>query len=1074
MDKLKIYGLLLFMASTVPCAAESEEAKGEALKAKHEKTVETITVKGCVLSARTKAPLPGAIVSAADIAGYSTLTDEEGRYEMQIPRFASALSVSASGYTPVRRGVNGQVEQRYVMLYPIQTGETYDVHTNITSPRKAEGFDYSSAITVEEEVQNRLGAQVHTVMRSGTPGVGGVMFIGGLNSLNAGAQPLIVVDGVIYDQQFNREALHSGFYNSILSNISPADIERVSVLQNGTALYGAKGANGVILVETRRGKSMATRITASLSAGVTMEPKYIDMMGAELYRSYASELLKTTGTTVTDFKFLNEDPAYYYYDQYHNETDWKEKVYRTAFTQNYGINVEGGDEVANYNLSLGYTDAQSTMEYNSMNRLNIRFNTDVRFSERLTARFDASFTNQSRNLRDDGAPEDYENGTPTSPSFLAYAKSPFLSPYVYAGGAVYENHLDVTDESYLDEALSGYTGYNYKLSNPYAIGEYGDAKNKNRFENSMLNVSLTPSYRIANGLTLSEHFSYNLISTNEKYYLPVNGVPDYYVKELAATRSNEVRSLAAKQHSIMSDTRLEWNRRYDAHSLHLFGGARINTENYSVTSQLGYNTGNDKTPFVHSGLMNAATTGGTDKWTNIAWYAQGSYNYLGRYYLQLNLTAETSSRFGDKADGLDLFGTRWGIFPGAQVGWELTSEPWLADVKGIDYLRLSAGFDVTGNDDVNYYASRSYFTSKKYLGSVLGLSFGNIGNPEIQWERTRRFNVSLAGTFFGNRLDVRLNAFSSKTDNLLTLQTLSYLTGLETNWRNGGSMTNKGYDLTLAGRLLTTRDWQWEASVSVGYYKNEITSLPSAEGYIDSQLYGATIRSQVGSAANVFYGYRTNGVFATSEQAAEAALYQVEEDGSYSYFKAGDMHFVDMDGNHRIDEKDRTVIGDPNPDWYGNISTSVSYKRLRLDVGFNYSLGGDIYNYMRSQLEGGSRFMNQTMAMTRRWHGEGHVTDVPQITFQDPMGNARFSDRWIEDGSYLKLKTVTLSYQLPVHSTFLQGMEFWVQGNNLFTLTEYLGGDPETAVTSAVIGQGIDTGLLPGCRSFVCGVKLKL
>ena len=192
------------------------------------------------------------------------------------------------------------------------------------------------------------------------------------------------------------------------------------------------------------------------------------------------------------------------------------------------------------------------------------------------------------------------------------------------------------------------------------------------------------------------------------------------------------------------------------------------------------------------------------------------------------------------------------------------------------------------------------------------------------------------------------------------------------------------------------------------------------------------------------------------------------------YFQAGDVCFADLDGNNRIDEADRTIIGDPNPDIYGNIFTSLHWKRFSLQAQLNYSLGNDIYNYQRAQLEGGQRFMNQTTAMTRRWHGEGHETDVPRIAFQDPMGNARFSDRWIEDGSYLRLKSVTLSYRLPVNSQFLQGLEFWVQGNNLLTFTNYLGADPETAITGSVIGQGIDTGLLPQSRSFLAGVKINL
>jgi TonB-linked SusC/RagA family outer membrane protein len=951
-----------------------------------------------------------------------------------------------------------------------------------------------SSLTIEEDIQRQLSSQVYTISRSGTPAIGSVMFIDGLNSINANAQPLIVVDGVIFDQQRSKLLLHSGFYNDLLAGISPADIERVTVLRNGTSLYGAKGSNGVILIETRRNKSMATRITASVSAGVTLEPRFINMMNAEQYRSYASELLKTTHTTAKDFKFLNEDPTYYYYRQYHSETDWREGVYRTAFTQNYGINIEGGDAVANYNLSLGYVNAQSTLDYNNMNRLNVRFNTDINFSDKFHTRFDASFSNLGRNLRDDGTPASYTDGPVSSPSFLAYAKSPFLSPYAYAGGNL-SGHLDVNDETYLDEALAGngsrltgygspLTGYSYKLANPYALNVYGDAENKNRFQNAMLNITVMPSYKFNASLSLREHFSYNLVSTNEKYYIPVYGVPDYYVQSLASTRQNEVRSLFSRQNSVMSDTRLQWSHRFDAHHFNAFGGVRINWENISTDNQLSYNTGNDKTPFTQSGPDSRAD-GSSDNWTNIAWYAQLQYDYLQRYDLQFNITAETSSDFGiDAADGLKAFGARWGLFPGMQLGWVISNEPWFRTAKGglqgkrggwLNYLRLHAGFDMTGNSDINHLAARSYFKSERYLDAVLGLNLGNIGNSRIQWERTRKLTLGLDSRFLAGRLSLSLNFFSSTTDNLLTLQSLSYLTGLQTNWSNGGTMTNKGIDASLGGRLITTRDWQWDVNVSMGHYKNKITELPGDQGFIDSEYYGATVRTAVGQAANVFYGYQTKGVFATSEQAAATGLYVLAENGvDRNYFKAGDMWFADLDGNGRIDQSDRTVIGNPNPDIYGNISSHLCWKRLSLLVQLNYAMGNDIYNYQRSQLEGGQRFMNQTTAMTRRWHGEGHLTDIPRITFQDPMGNARFSDRWIEDGSYLRLKSVTLSYRLPVNSQFLQGLEFWVQGNNLFTFTRYLGADPETAITGSVIGQGIDIGLLPQSRSFLAGVKINL
>ena len=1067
---------------------ETEEAEGEAtvttFKIKKQQ-YETRTVRGQVFDAATGQPISGAIVRAAEVEGYSVLTEDDGTYELKVPVFSTSVMVSTPDHNPVRIGLQKGEQQKNVELFSTLFDAEYTATTNNRGDRSMTDFTYTNALNIKEEIQKQLGGQVHTISRNGTPGVGSVMFMQGLNSLNANAQPLIVIDDVIIEQQYSRELLHEGFYNDILTSLNPSDIEKVTVMRNGTALYGARGGNGVILIQTRRNKSMATRITATVSAGVTLEPKYLSVMDANQYRGYASEMLGTTNTKLSTFRFLTEDPSDVYYQQYHQNTDWKDLVYRTAMTQKYGINVGGGDDVANYNLSVGYTTAQSSLKNNDMDRLNIRFNTDITLTKNFSIRFDASFANQTRNLRNDGTPANYDEGTPTSPSFLAYVKSPFMSPqsYSYVTQSFSQDHLDISAETYLKEALATYSDYNWRLANPAAILEYGESEVKNRFENSMLNLSVKPKFQINPNLYVSEHFSYNLVNTSEMYYIPINGVPNYYVTAVDEYVTNEVRALTSKQNSVMSDTRIDWNKRYDAHSLHLFGGARINWESYTRNAKLGYNTGSDKTPFMHAGLRNASDEGDNEDWNSLDWYAQAEYNYMSRYYVQANLTLSGSSRFGEDADGLKLGGVAWGVFPGVQASWVISNEPWMARVPGIDYLRLTAGFDVSGNDDIDFYASRSYFRSRNFLHKTSALSFGGIGNTEIQWETTRRFNVGLESSFIGNRLALGINYFRSTTDNLLTLQTLGFLSGLETNWSNGGKLQNEGFDVSATVKLLAQKDWQWQVGASMGHYKNMITELPvqpDGSRIIDTQLYGATIRTAEGHAANLFYGYQTDGVYATTQDAINAGqngkpLYQYDNNGvDKIYFAAGDMKFVDQNGDGEINEQDMVVIGDPNPDIYGNIFTTVAWKRLKLDVRFNYSLGNDIYNYQRSQLEGGSRFMNQSTALNRRWQAEGQVTDIPRISFQDPKGNSRFSDRWIEDGSYLKLKTVTLSYDLPLKSEFIQGLQFWLQGNNLLTFSKYLGADPENAMTTSVLGQGIDLGQLPHSRSIVAGVKINL
>ena len=1081
MNRTIILGIASLMACSLNVSAQDVTAE-EVVETVNrvvssKKQYETRIVTGRVLEATTGSPLSGAMVSVSEMNGYSALTNEDGTYELKVPVFATSVTVKAPELNIATMGLKKGTAQNDVLLYPLNFDADYTGTTDVRGDKVATDFAYTSAFNIKDEIQNQLGAYAYTTNYNGTPGVGSVMFIQGLNSLNVNAQPLVVIDGVIIDQQYGREMLHDGFYNDILGHINPADIEKVEVMRNGTALYGAKGANGVILVQTRRSTSMATRITATASMGVTMLPKYYSMMDAGQYRGYASELLGTTGTEIQEFKFLNEDPNYYYYKQYHNDTDWKKDVYQTAFSQKYGVNVSGGDDVAMYNLSVGYTLGESTMKYNDFSRLNVRFNTDINFSNKFSVRFDASFSDQGRSIRDDGAPEGYDEGTSTAPSYLAYVKSPFLNPMSYGRGVFSKTHYDITDESYLDEALANYTNYNYQLGNPLALNLYADGDNKNRFETSLLNLSVTPKFEFNDHLSLSEHFSYNLVNNSEKYYIPVNGVPDYYVGSVNAYRQNEVRSLASKQESIMSDTRVDWHNRYGAHSISAFAGVRLNMESYTLNTQLGYNTGNDKTPFIHSGLMNATTGGTKEDWKTMAWYAQANYNYRGRYYVQANLTAESSSRFGKEADGLDLFGTVWGIFPSLQASWIISNESWFAAQSTINYLRLNAGYDISGNDDLGHYASRSYFRASKFLNAISGVTLDGIGNTGIGWETTRRVNVGLDAKLFNNRLSLSANFFKSQTSDLLAMQQLSVVSGLEDNWGNGGELENVGMDVTASMKVIAQKEWQWELGASVGRYQNEITDLPVRDGkkQFTTDAYGATILSKIGEAANVFYGYKTKGVFATTEEAQEAGLYFLDKNGwSKHYFGAGDVHFEDVNNDHQITEADMQIIGNPNPDIYGNIFSSLSWKRWTLDVTMNYSLGNDVYNYMRSQLEGGNRFLNQTTAMMNRWQVEGQQTNMPRATFQDPMGNSRFSDRWIEDGSYLKLKNVTLSYDLPIVSEYLQGIQFWVQGNNLLTFTKYLGTDPESAMTSTVIGQGIDLGRLPHSASIVAGVKINL
>lgn len=1083
MKRYRFYCLALLMAGTLGGYAQEEAAADTVTAARPaspiKKNVKTRPVSGRVFAVTSGTPLGGALVSVSGYDGYSTLTEEDGTYKLDVPEFATALTVTAPDYNSVRVGINQSGKLRDVTLYSSVMRSAYSADDNILNTVVADKFDYSPSLNITSEIGDQLGANVRTISRGGTPGIGNFMMMNGINSLHSNAQPLIVIDGVIVDQQYDRTMVHDGFYNDILTSFNVNEIKSVKVMANGTAIYGAKGANGVILIETKRNTSLATKIDATVSAGITLLPKSLPMMSGSQFKTYASDLLKTTGTNLSEFQFLTSDPNNYYYNKYNNNTDWNDVIYREAFSQNYGISVQGGDEVASYFLALGYNGAQSVLEDNDVNRLNIRFNTDINMFKHLFIRFDASYSNVTRNLKDQGAPEGYNEGTVTSVNYLGLVKSPMLSPYAYSNGKISDVAFDNNDEDYLDQALASIGNVNYRLANPASINEYGTAQNKNYFENSYLNIAITPRWEFNKHLSLSSLFSYTLTNTNDKYYVPINGVPDYYVSSIGLTVENEIRSLYSSQNSITSDTKIEWGNQYGAHSIDLLGGFRYMNDRYKVDTQLGYNTGSDKTPFIND-TQNKTTTGSTNEWTSMSWYGQARYDYRKRYFVEGNLAIESSSRFGKEAkDGFKLAGVRWGVFPGIQAGWVLSNESWF-DVPGIDYAKFTMGYDVSGNDGIDFDATRTYFKSILFQNQANGLVLGNLGNTEVQWETTRRFSFGTELNFLKNRLNLKVNVFKSWTDNLLTYHELNFITGLENNWVNGGSLENKGYNITVNGHIIATRNWNWELGASVGHYKNKLTALPDGQDYVDAEVYGATIRSQIGQPVNLFYGYKTEAtasgthVYATSEEAKADGLYILGENGiDKTYFGAGDVKFAD-NGDKEINKADMQVIGDPNPDIYGNIFTSLSYKRIRLDVNFNYSLGNDAYNYLRSQLESGNRFMNQSVAMVNRWSYEGQVTDMPTVMWEDPMGNARFSDRWIEDASYLRLKSITLSYELPLNSTFIHGLTFWGQANNVFTVSKYLGADPDFSMSNSVLEQGIDRGLLANSRNFMLGIKINL
>ena len=1040
---------------------------------------DTRVITGTVYDAATNQPMAGVRVQATRHRRLTTMTNAEGKYKLTLPSYATLLSFSTPEYLLVQRPV-GKNDIVNVRLYSDKFSANYNDDIVITAERGSRP-EITSAATVDTEIQNNLGADVRSITRSGTTGIGAAMFIRGINSLNANTQPIFVVDGVIWDLQENNEAIHMGIYNNILSAIDVNDIREIKVLKNATAIYGARAANGVVIINTKRGESMATRITANIYANVALKPETYDMLGAEGYRRYANELMGTMDINPNrSTPFLRSDKDFIYYNKYHNNTDWTDYVYREAVTQNYKVNVEGGDDVAMYNFSFGYTTGDTPLKGNSFDRMNVRLNSDIVLADNFNTRVDISYSRVARELLDDGLREDPTAFPLTSIGILSKVKSPFLSPYRYATTGEISSIIDVADDYAFDVVrASGVVNPNNALYNPLTILTNSKGTQKNELEYTNMGITVAPELKFGN-LTITETFNYSLYRVSEKYYLPYSTSADsdrlhFYVASLNGKIGNYVSSFFGKEAALSSDTRLSWHKTKGAHHIDMFGGFRYTNFNFDSNSIGGANSGSDNAFNISTSLDHLTSSGDKNVWSNMAWYFSADYSFKTRYFLQLAASMETSSRFGGNADNaLKFAGVAWGLFPSVQAGWLVSSESWFK-VKPINMLKLRAGYDIAGNDAIDYFAARSYLQTVKYYGQSMGLQLGNVENDGVKWESTARLNVGFDAMMFDNRIALSFDWYKSKTSDLLVQKKYQFVTGMGTYWANGGELENVGFEATLNAKLVNARKFKWEMGASVGHYKNEITSLD--EAVAPTSVYGGEVATMVGQPVGVFWGYKTDGVIESAAKADAEKLFQRDDTGAPQYFKAGDVRFVDVNpGNDPgcIDENDKTVIGNPNPEFFGNIFTKLTMGNFTLDVLCNYSVGNDVYNYYRQQLESGSSFYNQTARMANRWTVDGQVTDMPSIAYGDPVGNARFSDRWIEDGSYLKLKSVKLSYNLPVTTDWLQGLTIWCAAENLYTLTKYKGSDPEFSVNNNVLYQGVDAGLLPQTRSFHLGVKVNL
>jgi len=1016
-------------------------------------------VSGIVRDAKTKNPISAVQIRTLNHEAAAT-TDENGAFKIKVLSSTDVLLVKAFDYNVREVPVRGQKELT-IDLYSTVFSDSYpnvqepagQIRSSYTTnaSKGTNDLGHPTFTSIDEVLQSKMGGDVRAISRSGLSGMGASLFIRGLNSINSNAQPLFVVDGVIWNNLYDVVSVNDGYFTNTLADIDLNDIESVTVVKDGTSIYGSKGSNGIIIIKTKRGRDVATKIEVNAAQGVTLQPSSLPVMNGDQFRIYASDLLGTKKGQVNydAISFLQDDPASSNYKKYHNNTNWDNEVYQQGTTQSYNISVSGGDSRALYNLSLGYTGSSGVVKTTDMQRLNMRFNADFFLADRVTMGLNIGFANVDRVLLDDGV------NFYTSPTYLAMIKAPFFNPHTYTSTGTLTTDFEDADD--LD------------VGNPSAI--INNALNTSK--NYRLNLGIKPQYKISNSLSISSQFDYSMDKVKETYYSPIIGTAVQYLPGLGYSE-NVFRGQQMRNIRLFNDTQLKYDHLFgEYHRIDAILGWRYLNDYYDSNYAEGHNSGSDQKRNLLTDEYFKATSGINNRINSISNYANVNYSYDNRYFLTAAVSVDGSSRFGhETTGGFQVFGHSWGVFPSANAAWLVSSEKFMNNVNFINLLKIRASYGLTGNDDIAPYAWSPYFASVQYMDRANGIVIGNIGNKEIQWETSTKANVGIDVNLLNDRLSIAADVYNSNTKDLLRLRPLPDVAGLGYYWGNGGELSNKGYELTANVKLLNLKSLKWELGASVGHYQNNVESLP--DGSYTTSFDGAQILTAVGNPAGVFYGYKTAGVFATQADATAANLKMVDAKGNESYFGAGDIHFVDINNDGIINEKDKQVIGDPNPAYYGSFSTKIAIRNLTISALFTYSYGNEVYNYLRSQLESGSKMVNQTTAMLTRWNVEGQQTNQPKAVFGDPMGNARFSDRWIEDGSYLRFKTLSVNYKVPLNSKVIDGLSVWASANNLWTLTNYLGLDPEVSAKNSVLFQGIDTGLIPLTQSYFVGIKLNL
>ena len=1026
---------------------------------------DTLLVKGVVVNGLNK-PVSNVSVGIEGSFELPSVTNEAGEFTVMAFSGDEWLNVSPSDqYKKKRIFLNNRTELKiYLTSNDIESGDDNlsvlsqdilkrDMVASFSTINSSD-IKETPVLTVNQFFQGRVSG-LNVINRSGDPGSGAVSFLRGVNSINSTNSPLYVVDGIPVMPTGVFGSNLDGFeYNTLLS-VNPLDISKTTVIKDPTitAAYGSKASNGLVIIETLDPSATQTVVELDLRTGYSLAPpNQIPQMNAGQHKTLISELLFSSGKPeeqiVEEYPNLFLTPDEDRYIDYQHNTNWQDLVFTNAAFTNINVKVKGGDEIARYGLSFGYMNSDGIVKTTGYDGYNLRFVSLLNIFTWLKMNATVSLSYNNSQLKESA------RISQTSPLYSALAKSPLLNPYQYD-----EEGQELTALTEVDEL---------GISNPQAIIDNYEAKNNNFNFISTLGFAAD----LKDNLTLNSNFGITYNVLKEQIFMPNKGMERYYNKEAI----NVSKATNNTLNSFYNNTYLKYNKKFGKkHALTSNTGFNVYSNKFELDWGLTKNAHeNDEYRMIQDGQNNLREIGGANRtWTWLSFYENLTYGFKDKYLASATVTLDGSSRVGDNADNTMKVGdVPFGLFYSFGGAWRINNESFLKNKPKLEELKLRLSYGISGNDDIGEANATNYYNAVKFR-ETSGLIPGVLPNDQLSYETVTQLNGGLDISLWGNRFKTSVDLYQSTIDNMLIYAPLEAYFGFNFRPENGGKMQNKGIDLSVFIRLLDRPKFKWDIQASFTKVNNEVLEIKGDK--LVTKLKVAEIVNMPGEQANSFYGYIYEGVYST---AAEAQNSGVVNDRLLKY-EAGDAIFKDISGPNGqpdgiINYYDKTVIGSSMPENYGGFSNTFTYKRWSLNAFVQFTQGNEVFNYLRYTNENMIGLGNQSTKILDRWEYDGQQTEVPRALYGDIIGNSDFSTRWIEDGSYLRLKNVSLSYTVPGEFMVFKNAQFYISGTNLLTVSKYLGYDPEFAFSSAHVTQGIDYGLTPQSRQFVIGIKLGL